>query len=78
MELSNAVLKNTVNVSMQNCRITKVHNSIIARMQCRGMVNFIRKIGRILGIMAKDGLIGKPSKGKKWNITEKGESELGD
>ena len=37
----------------------------------------LRKIGRLLGIMAKDGLIGKPSKGKKWNITEKGESELG-
>ena len=37
----------------------------------------LRKIGRILGIMSKDGLIGKPSKGKKWYITEKGESELG-
>ena len=36
----------------------------------------LRKIGRILGIMAKEGLIGKP--GKKWNITEKGESELRD
>ena len=37
----------------------------------------IRKIGRLLGIMAKDGLISKPSTGKKWNITEKGETELG-
>ena len=37
----------------------------------------LRKIGRLLGIMAKDGLIGKPSTGKKWNITEKGEAELG-
>ena len=37
----------------------------------------LRKIGRILGIMAKDNLIGKPSKGKKWYITEKGEFELG-
>lgn len=35
------------------------------------------KIGRLLGIMAKDGLISKPSTGKKWNITEKGETELG-
>ena len=31
----------------------------------------LRKIGRLLGIMAKDGLISKPSTGKKWNITEK-------
>ncbi|WP_308398370.1 RNA-binding domain-containing protein [Prevotella sp.] len=37
----------------------------------------LRKIGRLLGIMAKDGLISKPSTGKKWNITEKGEAELG-
>ena len=35
----------------------------------------IKKV--ILGIMAKDDLIGKPSKGKKWYITEKGEFELG-
>ena len=37
----------------------------------------LRKIGRLLGIMSKEGLISKPSTGKKWNITEKGESELG-
>ena len=29
----------------------------------------LRKTGRILGIMAKEGLIGKPGKGKKWNMT---------
>lgn len=37
----------------------------------------LRKIGRLLGIMSKEGLISKLSTGKKWNITEKGESELG-
>ena len=35
------------------------------------------KIGRLLGNMAKENLICKTDKGKKWNITEKGESELG-
>ena len=35
------------------------------------------KIGRLLGTMAKENLICKTDKGKKWNITEKGESELG-
>ena len=37
----------------------------------------LRKIGRLLGTMAKENLIFKTDKGKKWNITEKGESELG-
>ena len=37
----------------------------------------LRKIGRLLGTMAKENLICKTDKGKKWNITEKGESELG-
>ena len=37
----------------------------------------LRKIGRLLGIMSKEGLISKPSTGKRWNITEKGETELG-
>lgn len=37
----------------------------------------LRKIGRLLGTMAEENLICKTDKGKKWNITEKGESELG-
>lgn len=36
----------------------------------------LRRIGRLLVYLAKDGLIMKSSNGKQWIITEKGEKEL--
>ena len=35
----------------------------------------LRRIGRLLVYLAKDGLIMKSSNGKQWIITEKGEKE---
>ena len=37
----------------------------------------LRKIGRLLAAMAKENLISKTNKEKRWTITEKGEFELG-
>ena len=37
----------------------------------------LRKIGRLLVSMAKEGLIKKDENGKLWLITRKGEQELG-
>jgi len=37
----------------------------------------LRRIGRLLVNMAKNGLITKSSNGKQWIITQKGEEELG-